>query len=369
MHRLRQTLGRFRRRHSDSVDGIDSKKKVRRFHLPAKLKFLKKFRRDKRITDVKDTGSEKAETEVSGQIRSAQSENDILARSQSEGDVTNADDVKLPFNGVNGKSNNITINVDCHDDPEDDDDHLDAPSRCSIDRLTPDRLSRTSFGTGPLSRASLISVKSASILSIKPDARTVWTQTDKTESVVETQTSTDNLLAVPSATENKSSYCLTSDTGSEFETPWESMEFGVDDLARRGVENPVLAANRDRILRRLGCPNIDDTDAELCVDLLRFAKVPYLAALNRKISSEIGSFNEDFICHRGLDFLLVIMEEIATGGLPSFHDVTKMMLVSECATSLVNSQTGRDFIIEHGEYVVSFARGKIIPFYSAKPPV
>lgn len=355
MHRLRQTFDRMRHRHHDSVDGIDTKKKRRRFpKLPRKLQFLKKLRRDKH---PKTDGVEKAETEVEIPIRSANSEDNILAKCQSGNDVR---DVTTPVNGINNQSKDITISVECHDELAEADDAMDVSREASLTRLTPDRLSSASIGLKPFFRESTASRKSASNLSVasfrKSELRTVWTQTEMTESVAETQTSTNNLLTVPSCEENRSR--LTSDDGSQFETPWTSMEFGVEELGRRDVENPVLAAYRDRVVRTLQFPNIDNAEPEVCVDLLHYAKVPYLSALNRKIFSETETFNEEFIAHRGLDYLLILMEEIANEGLTTLHDVTKMMLVSECATSLVNSESGRNFIIDHGEYIVSFARGK-----------
>lgn len=373
MERIRKKFDRIRHRHhSDSADNIHTDKKKRRFpKLHIKFKFLKKFRHQK---PGKENEEEKPETEVSVPIKSAHSEDNILTKSQSENNInSNAGANKGLVSEVNGGPNNITINVECHEgleEPEAGEDIGSVSRRSSWNRLTPDRLSGTSFGPGPLSRASMVSQKSASNMSVasfrKPEIRTVWTQTEMLEdsvattqtsnenldeSVAVTQTSTENLLVPPSKEE-------TSGTTSEFETPWTSMEFGIEDLARRNVENHVLAGYRDRIVRTLTFPNLDDAEADLCVELLRVAKIPYLSALNRKISIEGGRFNEQFIEFRGLDFLLILMEEIASAGLVSLHDVTKMMLVSECATSLVNSSSGRDFILDHGEHIVSFARGK-----------
>lgn len=363
MLRLRKTIGRMRRRHnSDTGEESDTKKKKKKFpKMRLKFKFLQKFRHEKKPTEDE---SEKAETEVSVPMKAAYSEDNILSRSQSDGDINSNGEVsKLPVNG--DVTHDIVINVDCHENPdrfnECEDEVEEVPRRPSLSRLTPDRLSRSSFGLGPLSRASMISQKSASNISMcsmrKPEVRTIWTQTELTETVATIQTSTENMLTVPGTAEQRSE-SMTSEKVSEFETPWTSMEFGVDDLARRGVENPVLAAQRDRIVLRLACPDLDFADAELCVELLRCAKIPYLTALNRKISTEGGIFNEQFIASRGLDFLLILMEEIANGGLMTLFDVTKMLLVSECATALVNSPTGKDYIINHGEHVVSLARGK-----------
>ncbi|XP_052794467.1 inverted formin-2-like isoform X1 [Mya arenaria] len=370
MLRLRQTFERFRRRHGG--EPTEGTKKVRKFpNLRKKLKIFKKHRTEKHAATAE---SERGDPDLANELAimsASKSEDNILARATIyENKVNN-----IPADDVQNHEGPVEIKVEYHD-ANDSMEVQNATPRSltpavSFERLAPDRLSRSSFGTGPLSRASFISQKSLSVAScrnLKIDTRTIWTQTECTEictmptqtsstnliedSEAAAETNASNLLEVP----DRSSKCPTPDT-SEFATPWTSMEFGVDHgLLIEPVDNPTLAAYKERIIARLTYPDLEFADAEICVDLLRYPKIPYFVILNKKISEEGGKFNESFIEYRGLDMLLILMEEIATAGLESLFDVAKMMLVSECTTSLVNSSTGKEYFINHGEHFVTLAR-------------
>ena len=154
-------------------------------------------------------------------------------------------------------------------------------------------------------------------------------------------------------------------------SPFGSTEFGIEtSVFSKSVENPRLAKIKTRILRRLNCPNLDNCEASVCLELLRLPKPPFLIALNRKLSQGNALFNVEFLELNGLDYLLILMDYIADNGLASMFDVLMMLVVSECATSLVNSAAGRDYLLAHGEHVVSMARGKLVsctdqPHYNA----
>jgi len=370
MLKVRQTFDRLRGR--SNTEGIDRKRRMPKFpKIHWKLKFFKKRKHD---APTPKAVSERGDPELAEELaRMSTSEDNILAKTDGHGLAKD----EYAMNGVKTESSVIQINVECHEDDASLHVHNGTPFNLtpavSFERMGSNRMSKSSFGTG-LSRASMISQKSMSIGSVRgPDTRTVWTQTEGHEltniptqtsstNLVDdhtavVQTSTTNLLEVPSR-DQSSNGGLTEETS---ETTWTSMEFGIeqDVFAREPVENPILAGYKDRINFRLTYPSLEHADAETCVDLLRYAKVPYLVALNRKLSKEGGRFNEQFIEYRGLDMLLILMEEIANDGLGCMFDAVRMVLVSECATSLVNCPTGKDYIISHGEHIVTMARGTL----------
>ena len=223
--------------------------------------------------------------------------------------------------------------------------------------LNSERLSKASLVPCVSSRISVISQKSmsnASIISVRKTIpnRTVWTQTEVNTVDVDIETG----ASIENMEQNASDPSL---SRSHDQMSFGSAEFGVDDVfLREPVVNAKLAAIRDRITFRLRYPCLHHCDPEVCVELLRYPKLPFLISLNRKLSVEDSDFNELFIAFRGLEYLLFLMEEIANAGIEDLYDVMKMLLVSECTTSLVNSTSGRDFIINHGEHIVSLARGK-----------
>lgn len=369
MMKLWQTWSRLRHRQADASQ-LDQPPRKRKFpNLKKKFNLFSKLKRHKKPTAQSIDHLPAPENGTAVELRSAKSEDNILrkqgAENQEEKDKGQRHD---------GNETLVTINVECYD--EGGISHEDLSMGRSLENFSEDRLSKSSFGTCPLSRASMISQKSMSNMSMLSykrgtETRTVWTQTEIVEQATK-KCSTDDLLhekqvkstsadTQTDVTSIKSSLSksVTSSINIQGEqlTPWSSAEFGIDDVfMREPVINPKLVAIRDRIVHRLKYPNIEQSEPEVCVDLLRYPKIPYLVMLNRKISTEGGSFNEEFIALRGLDILIELMEVVSYAGMTSVYDVMKMMLISECATSLVNSASGRDFIINHGEHVVCLAR-------------
>ena len=357
MLKIRQTLDRIRHRPRDTTGS--SRSHHRRFpKIRKKLEFFSKLKPKKKSKHAKDD----KQTDKNGscaEIQGYKSEgNDIQ---QDENRVIDQDkEIVVETNDTN--ENKVTITVECHDD----DKKIDMRNVRSFESLPVDQLSTVSIGTRDHSRASMISQRSLSnfsMLSFKqePTTRTIWTQTDLQEDATHESSADDIAEEAEEAEEDKEGVKteVTCASGTQNLTPWSSVDFGVDNVfLREPVVNPKLASIRDRIVHRLKFPCLEHSDPEVVVDLLKYPKLPFLIVLNSKISKEGGSFNEEFIACRGLDFLLEQMEFLACTGLVTLFDVTKMTLLSECATSLVNSASGKDFIINHWEYVVCLIRGR-----------
>lgn len=378
MLKIRQTWNRVIHRHRDASSPTGTRKK-KLPKLKMKFNFLSKFKTGKKPKTASIDQLSPAQNGSCVELRGSKSEDNIIRKSTEvslNGKAIDTNDAETKV--YDGTENKVTINVECYKDDEENDNgeydngenDIEFVDGSSFDRLSENRLSKSSFGTGPLSRASMISQRSfsnMSMLSLKrgPDTRTVWTQTEVREKIT-IACSTDDLDKTEGEdkedVENEETN-VTAESEVTSLTPWSSVDFGVDDVFQREpVVNAKLAAIRDRIVQRLKYPNLENCDPEVSVDLLRYPKLPFLIALNRKISIQGGPFNEEFIAFRGLDCLLEQMEIVASSGLNTLYDVTKMMLISECATSLVNSATGKDFIINHGEHIVSFARGNMFLF-------
>lgn len=373
MLKIRQTWNRVIHRHRDASSPTGTRKK-KLPKLKMKFNFLSKLKAGKK---PKTASIDQLSPEQNGscvELRGSKSEDNILRKSTEvtlNGKAIDTNDAETKV--YDGTENKVTINVECYNDNEEHDNEendigendIEFVDGSSFDRLCENRLSKSSFGTGPLSRASMISQRSfsnISMLSLKrgPETRTVWTQTEIHEKIT-IACSTDDFDKTEDEDDQEGVETnVTAESEVTSLTPWSSVDFGVDDVFQREpVVNAKLAAIRDRIVQRLKYPNLENCDPEVSVDLLRYPKLPFLIALNRKIAIQGGAFNEEFIAFRGLDFLLEQMEIVASSGLNTLYDVMKMMLISECATSLVNSATGKDFIINHGEHIVSLARGTV----------
>lgn len=373
MLKIRQTWNRVIHRHRDASSPTGTRKK-KLPKLKMKFNFLSKLKAGKK---PKTASIDQLSPEQNGscvELRGSKSEDNILRKSTEvtlNGKAIDTNDAETKV--YDGTENKVTINVECYNDNEEHDNEendigendIEFVDGSSFDRLCENRLSKSSFGTGPLSRASMISQRSfsnISMLSLKrgPETRTVWTQTEIHEKIT-IACSTDDFDKTEDEDDQEGVETnVTAESEVTSLTPWSSVDFGVDDVFQREpVVNAKLAAIRDRIVQRLKYPNLENCDPEVSVDLLRYPKLPFLIALNRKIAIQGGAFNEEFIAFRGLDFLLEQMEIVASSGLNTLYDVMKMMLISECATSLVNSATGKDFIINHGEHIVSLARGNV----------
>ena len=235
--------------------------------------------------------------------------------------------------------------------------------RRSLDQLISDRTSgiskespfwsRKQFGARSASNISIYSKQQQEHV----ETRTVWTQTE-----IPNDSKTDTVEKKVGPSPWGSLDAKLEDIGVG-PSPFGSVDFGIDSgISFEPVENPKLAKIKTRILKRFNYPNLDNCEAGICVDLLRFPKPPFLVALNRKLSQDNALFNVEFLELNGLNYLLALMEYIAEEGLRNLVDILMMLLVSECATSVVNSKAGREHLILHGEHIVSMARGKTIVF-------
>ena len=239
--------------------------------------------------------------------------------------------------------------------------------RRSLDQLISDRLSGTSRESPVWARKQLSykrrTASNISVYSKQPhdqlETRTVWTQTEISESV---KIETVEKMVGPSPAGSLDVKLEEIGVGP---SPCGSTDFGVESVFPLvQVENPKLAKIKNRIMNLLNYPSLETCEANICVELLRFPKLPFLIALNRKLSEENALFNVEFLELNGLDYLLALMEYIGEEGLADMCDVVMMLEVSECATSVVNSKAGKDYLIAHGEHIVSMARGRFqfLPF-------
>lgn len=245
----------------------------------------------------------------------------------------------------------VMVNAECHET------HADISSLRAVkssELLIPGRLSTASGLSGFRSLGDLAQYKSqksfGSVCSFgsqrrSGQQRTVWTQADlakgQSQETLNRELSAGSLFDI-------SDYVL---------SPYDDDGFGVDSaFYREPVENPILAAFRDRIVKRLNFPDLCHCDAQTCADLLMYGKIPFLKSLNDKIKRDDGEFNEQFIECRGLDGMLARMEVTACAGFDSLAQVLEMLLISECATSLVSTTSGKDFLVHNGEFVSSMAK-------------
>ena len=405
MMRIRPLLKRFTRRKkkndlADEIQKADKKKKhsvkVRLLAQIKRLKSRKKTKEEQENLEVDkvDDGNVEDITDDPGDI--------IVHVNPDDKDIIVDDATPEKLEPRETVVNALQITPNEHDKDHTENLKLRIPEvtidkdihRRSLDQLISDRLSGVSHDSPLWSRKRLGTNRTASNISIyskqqhEPfETRTIWTQTELSDNV---RNETVEKLVRPSpggslgfrlqdigvGPSPSTSLGVRLETvgvgpspGSSLDTkledvgvgpsPYGSKEFGIETSCFiKPVENPRLAKIKTRILRRLNCPNLDHCEASVCVELLRLPKPPFLVALNRKLSDENALFNVEFLELNGLDYLLILMDYIAEDGLATIFDVLLMLVVSECATSLVNSPAGRDYLLAHGEHVVSMARGK-----------
>ncbi|KAL4230062.1 Inverted formin-2 [Mactra antiquata] len=259
-------------------------------------------------------------------------------------------DNDIEMNGDIGSNDNIIrIEVECHDTEE------NQPFIRAAN--TPDRASKSSFGSGLLSvsRTSMsgrslsnLSVGSSRSIRYK-DMRTVWTQISVLPGMELNGFESQDIstgLAVELSTAEPS---LNS-----------SIDFGIEDAINDIVANEKLLEVKNKILQCLIYPDLTDCEVSLCVDMIKISKVPFLVALNKKILRDEGYFNEEFIMSCGIDMLFKELDRISVRGLTDLADVTKAVLISECVAVLFNSESGRKFIMENGEHIACVAKAQCI---------
>ena len=408
MMRLRPILKRFTRKKkrtdlADEIQKVDKKKKK-----SVKVRLLTQIKRLKSRKKAKEESEDFAldKKNYDGEVECIKDEpGDIVVHVNADDQDLNGDETmpeKLEpresvENALREKPDETDANI-----------QLRVPEvtvnkeiqRRSLDQLISDRLFGVSHDSPIWSRKRLGTNRTASNISIyskqqhEPfETRTVWTQTDKSDNNVRTETSEKLVGPSPGGSlwfglqdtgvgpSPATSFGIRLDNVGVGEaspggslaikledvavgpSPFGSTEFGVEScFSFEPVENPKLAKIKNRILNRLNCPNLENCEASICVELLRFPKPPFLIALNRKLSEGNALFNVEFLELNGLDYLIILMDYITEDGLANIFDVLMMLIVSECATSLVNSAAGRDYLLAHGEHVISMARGKVLLF-------
>ena len=249
--------------------------------------------------------------------------------------------------------------------------------RRSLDQLISDRTSGISTGSPLWTRKHSDDKRTASNISVyskqlhdQIETRTVWTQTEKPDNVknetVERKVGPSPAGSLDVKLEDigvgpspAGSLDVKLENVGVGPSPCGSTDFGIESkFPIERVENAKLARMKTRILNRLDYPNLDACDANICVELLRFPKLPFLIALNRKLSLENALFNVEFLELNGLDYLLALMDLVSEDGLSDIRDVVMMLELSECATSVVNSNTAKEYLVTHGERIISVARGR-----------
>ncbi|KAH3836366.1 hypothetical protein DPMN_109736 [Dreissena polymorpha] len=91
--------------------------------------------------------------------------------------------------------------------------------------------------------------------------------------------------------------------------------------------------------------------------MLKNASLKLLAALNKKLKQNDGSWNKEFLEQGGWAALMSLVDALGVRRVIQLSDAMLLLECVQCVKSLMNSKMGLGYLVEHGGTLNHLVRG------------
>lgn len=103
-----------------------------------------------------------------------------------------------------------------------------------------------------------------------------------------------------------------------------------------------------------------NVDSELVIKFLTIPTAKNYTALRKQLENCSKGWMTEFLQHDGLEVMFSAMRQMTERSYMKFADAVLQLELVRCIKAVINSKTGMDFVIDHGDMVHKLALGIIL---------